>query len=158
MNHPKRLHSLQQSRSYHSAKKISYWLDDNYLDGIIGLVPVAGDILSQSFHAVFLYLSAVKLRSARLTLVILFNSLLDIFIGLIPLLGEVLDFVNKSYKRNLALIEGFAAGDKAVVSWVNRQAAMAAVGIVLMLAGIVMLAKWTFSLLAVLYHWLPNLF
>lgn len=160
MNHPTpiRHDALQRSRSYHAAKEISRYLDDYYIDGILGLIPVAGDVVSQSFHAVFLYVAAVKLRSARLTVVVLFNSLMDILIGLIPFLGDVLDFINKSHKRNFALIEGFALGDKAVISQVNRRAAMAAVGILLLLAGIVLLLKWSWALMVWLYHWVPTLF
>ena len=100
---------------------------------------------------VFIYVALIKLRSIRLTLVVIFNGLVDIAIGLIPLLGPVLDFWNKSYKRNFELIEGFIAGNSQVVQQVNRQASIAAIGLVLMGVAIFYLTVWSIELLQYLY-------
>ena len=95
-----RQQAIANSRSYHLSKQLSLYLDDYYLDGVIGLIPIVGQFVSQLFNVVFIYVALIKLRSIRLTLVVIFNGLVDIAIGLIPLLGPVLDFWNKSYKRN----------------------------------------------------------
>ncbi|MDO5357331.1 MAG: DUF4112 domain-containing protein [Conchiformibius sp.] len=138
--HP-RSHALYTSRSFQACRLLGRYLDDYYLDGIIGLFPVIGDLFGQMFNAVYLYAALFKLRSWRLTLVLLFNSVKDMLIGMIPLLGTFLDFFYKSNKRNFHLLEGFAAGDADTVRQVNRQAGMAAVGLLLTAAAAYWLVK-----------------
>lgn len=146
-----RQQAIAHSRSYHLSKQLSLYLDDYYLDGVIGLIPIVGQFVSQLFNVVFIYVALIKLRSIRLTLVVIFNGLVDIAIGLIPLLGPVLDFWNKSYKRNFELIEGFIAGNSQVVQQVNRQASIAAIGLVLTGVAIFYLTVWSIELLQYLY-------
>ena len=80
-----RQQAITHSRSYHLSKQLSLYLDDYYLDGVIGLIPIVGQFVSQLFNVVFIYVALIKLRSIRLTLVVIFNGLVDIAIGLIPL-------------------------------------------------------------------------
>ncbi|WP_416190603.1 DUF4112 domain-containing protein [Neisseria sp. CCUG12390] len=138
---------LENSRSYRLSRLLKRYLDDYYLDGFIGLIPVAGDVFSQMFNLVFVYISVFKIRSVSLTVVVIFNSLLDLLVGLIPLVGTVLDFFHRSYKRNFELLEGFSRNDAEVIHRVRHQALLAAVGIVLLTAACVWLLKNLFILL-----------
>lgn len=152
-----RQHRLSGSRSYRLCRQISTYLDDYYLDGIIGLMPVAGGFVSSAFSLVFVYVAMFKIRSWRLSLVILFNLLKDFVIGLIPLLGVILDFFYKANKRNFVLLDGFASGDERIIRQVNQQAMGAAMGLLLLgalAAGLIYVAveitAWLFAQIAAL--------
>lgn len=130
---------IEKSRHYQIIKISKKWFEDYYLDGILGLVPIVGDIASQFFSYSFLYVAIVKLKSYRLTMAILCNMLLDILIGLIPYLGIVLDFVHRSYKYNFNLIVGFVNDDPEIIRQVNKRATWTTVAVVVLLGLIVAL-------------------
>lgn len=136
-------HRLQQSRSYQLGKQIKTYLDDYYLDGIIGLIPVLGSTMGHAFNLVYLYIALFKLRSARLTVVILFNGLKDMVLGLIPILGTILDFFYKSNKKNFELIEQFAAKNPQTIKQVNQQASMALLGVLILCVLAYYLLVWS---------------
>lgn len=140
-----RQHRLSSSRSYQMCRQISVYLDDYYLDGVIGLIPVAGGMVSTAMSSVFMYVAIFKIRSFRLALVLLFNVFKDFVIGLIPFLGMILDFFYKSNKQNFALLDGFAAGDEAIIKQVNQQAIWSAIGLfvlTLVAIGLIYLTIW----------------
>lgn len=84
---------LLNSRSYQLGKQAKYYLDEYYyLDGIIGLIPVVGNVVSYGFTIIYIYIAWAKLRSKRLVLVIILNGLKDLAIGAIPIAGVILDF------------------------------------------------------------------
>ena len=62
---------MEQSRSYRAMKTATKVMDDYYLDPILGLVPVIGDIVPQLFNASFFYISIFKIRSYALTMTLL---------------------------------------------------------------------------------------
>jgi hypothetical protein len=75
------------------------------LDGLLGLIPVAGDLST-------LLLGFLVLREAqrlglprRKQALLVGNYLLDFLAGSIPLLGDLWDFGFKANKRNLKLIQ-----------------------------------------------------
>lgn len=75
------------------------------LDGIIGLIPVAGDL---STFAISGYMLVILARNgaggfllARMTL----NILIDAVIGMIPFLGDLFDVTFKANMRNLRLMQ-----------------------------------------------------
>lgn len=144
-SHNIRQHRLSGSRSYRLCRQISIYLDDHYLDGILGLVPIVGGMVSNAMGLVFVYVAIVKLRSFRLSLVILFNIIKDFVIGLIPFVGVILDFFYKSNKRNFALLDGFAAGDPNIIQQVNQQATFAAISLMILISlsfGLIYLTIW----------------
>lgn len=149
---------LERSRSFRLSRLLKRYLDDYYLDGVIGLVPVAGDVFGQTFNLVFVYISLFKIRSIPLTVVVIFNSLLDLLIGLIPFVGTILDFFHKSYKRNFELLEGFSRNDQQVIHQVRHQALFAAAGIVLVAYASFWLMKYAFILLEQGWQMILNLF
>lgn len=74
------------------------------LDGLLGLVPVVGDILS-AFISLYLIQRASKLGLSPWTKArMLWNVALDTLVGAIPILGDAFDVGFKSNKRNMALV------------------------------------------------------
>ncbi|SSY80213.1 DUF4112 domain-containing protein [Alysiella crassa] len=158
MNTKDKQNALQNSRSFQLGKQIKKYLDEYYLDGVIGLIPFVGSALSHCFNLVYIYIALVKLRSKRLTLVIIFNGLKDMVLGFIPILGTVLDFFYKSNKQNFELIEQFAAGNPDTIRQVNQRAAMAGVGILALCVAAYYLVKFGWFVLVWVFNTLMGLF
>lgn len=145
---------IEKSTHYQIVKLAKKWFDDYYLDGIIGLFPIVGDIVTQFFSYSFLYVAIVKVKSYRLTMAILLNSLIDILVGLIPYAGVVLDFVHRSYKHNFELIVGFVNDDKKVIQQVNRRALWTTIGVFIVLILIFVLIWLIITIFSGLYKWI----
>lgn len=154
----KRQQNLLKSKSFSLAHQLKIWLDDYHLDAVIGLIPVAGDFITQIFNLVFLYISAIKLKSFRLSILMIFNSLFDFTLGLIPYIGSILDFFNKSYKQNFALISGYALGDEQTMKKINKQSLWAIFGILILCVLIYFFIKFSIYILKVSFEFLSNLF
>jgi hypothetical protein len=75
------------------------------LDGIIGLVPGAGDLATFAVSGYMLLIMAQNGASGFVLARMALNILLDATIGSIPLLGDVFDFAFKANTRNLRLME-----------------------------------------------------
>ena len=75
------------------------------LDGIIGLIPGAGDI---STFAISVYLISIMARngaSGYLVARMVLNVVIDAVFGMIPLLGDLFDIAFKANMRNLKLMK-----------------------------------------------------
>jgi hypothetical protein len=75
------------------------------LDGIIGLIPGAGDL---STFAVSGYLLTIMARNGASGFVLarmVLNVLIDAIIGMIPILGDLFDIAFKANMRNLRLMK-----------------------------------------------------
>jgi hypothetical protein len=75
------------------------------LDGIIGLIPGAGDL---STFAVSGYLLTIMARNGASGFVLarmVLNVLIDAIIGMIPILGDIFDLAFKANMRNLKLMK-----------------------------------------------------
>ncbi len=75
------------------------------LDGIIGLIPGAGDLATFAVSGYMLLIMAQNGASGFVLARMALNILLDAAIGSIPLLGDVFDFAFKANTRNLRLME-----------------------------------------------------
>ena len=74
------------------------------LDGIIGLVPIAGDLISGLISS-YLIWEARQLGASRWVIGrMMANTLLDTTIGAIPVLGDAFDVVFRTNLRNMALL------------------------------------------------------
>lgn len=145
---------IENSVSYTSMKFIKRIMDDFFLDPILGLFPVVGDAFTQLFSLPFIYVSLFKVKSIPLTLNVLFNILLDILIGSIPAVGVFLDFVHKSFKKNLYLIVGFVEDDREIIRKVNRRAFWIAVGIFVLSYLIYKIISWSYSVTMAIFGWI----
>ncbi len=73
-------------------------------DFIIGLVPVAGDILSALVSG-YIILAALYHRAGIFTVArMLANVLLDLLIGLVPVIGDLFDIAWKANTKNVRLL------------------------------------------------------
>ena len=78
------------------------------LEALLGMVPVAGDVVS-GFLGLFLLIRALQFKLPKIVVVrMLLNSLLDLTIGAIPFIGDAFDFVYKSNTRNMKLFHEYA--------------------------------------------------
>lgn len=135
---------LEHSTSYSLAKEMAKYMDNYYLDPVIGFVlPMGiGDFLTQTLALPYLYISAVKIGSWKLSLAVIYNMLVDVLLGAIPFfIGDVLDVFNKSYKRNFDLIEGYIDGDPVVIETVDKNAVTVLVLIIVLI--VLIYALWT---------------
>ncbi len=75
------------------------------LDGLIGLLPVAGDTVG-GLVSVYLVVEAYRAgASSHLVSRMLINVLIDVFIGSIPVIGDIFDFFFKVNNRNLKMLK-----------------------------------------------------
>ncbi len=89
------------------------------LDGLIGLVPIAGDVLAGLLSAVIVIGAWSRGAPPVLLARMLVNLALDVGIGLIPVLGDAFDIAWKANRRNYALLERhlLAPGHHAARDW-----------------------------------------
>jgi Domain of unknown function (DUF4112) len=74
------------------------------LDGIVGLVPVAGDLIS-GLVSTYLIWEARQLGAPRWLLArMLVNIVLDTTVGAIPLVGDAFDVMFRANMKNMALL------------------------------------------------------
>lgn len=137
---------LMDCTSYRMMEGISKWLDKYFLDGIIGLIPVVGDISWTVFGLPFIYFSLFKVRSIPLTLAVTFNVLIDCLLGMIPFfIGNIIDFFHRSYLKNMRLVVGYVNDDKEVIAEVRRKAVWTAIFIAIICYLIYLLVSFLIS-------------
>jgi hypothetical protein len=74
------------------------------LDAIVGLVPVAGDVISGLISS-YLIWEARRIGAPRWLLArMMANTLLDTTLGAIPLVGDAFDVMFRANMRNMALL------------------------------------------------------
>ena len=75
------------------------------LDALLGVVPVAGDLLSAAI-GVYLVAQARELGASRwLQARMIGNLVLDAGLGLVPIAGDAVDIYFKAHLRNLRLLQ-----------------------------------------------------
>lgn len=101
------------------AEKLAAWLDDAYLDPIIGFVFPGGGDLATGGIGVYAVLTAVRLGLPRVVIArMLLNLALDTAVGAIPILGDLFDAFFKAHKRNARLLRQRHEGREArPVDW-----------------------------------------
>lgn len=129
--------------------------DDYFLDPIVGLVlPGVGDFLSSLAALPALHVAMFKLRSIKLSIAILYITILDVLCGVIPFAGDIVDFFYKSNKKACRWIIGYIDEDPETLSEINKAATWGVV--VLAILGVIIYAL--FSLIMSIYHWFAGIF
>lgn len=78
-------------------------------DGIIGLVPVLGDLATNAL-SLFILMQAALLGAPPAVLARMgINVLVDNFLDAIPVLGNLADFVWKANNKNVAILDAYLA-------------------------------------------------
>ena len=74
------------------------------LDGIIGLIPILGDVITGAM-GLYLILEARRLGATRWTMAkMMLNWGIDVSLGAIPILGDIFDIAFRSNAKNLRLL------------------------------------------------------
>lgn len=85
------------------------------LDSLIGLLPVAGDLVSALLGLGIVW-QARKLSAPRsLQLKMLTNIALDFLLGSVPIVGDIADVAFRKNARNATLLEAWAAKEAITV-------------------------------------------
>ncbi len=96
------------------------------IDGIVGLVPVVGDLFTGAM-GLYLILEARRLGARRWTMArMLVNWGLDAGLGAIPVVGDIFDFAFKSNSKNLRLLIADLEKRAVELREVNRETIRAA--------------------------------
>jgi Domain of unknown function (DUF4112) len=95
----------RENRSVRRAETLAHWLDDRWLDPLLGLVlPGVGDVLG-SLLGLYIVAVAVGQRLPAVTVArMLLNLALDALFGAIPVAGDLFDFAWKANRRNVVLL------------------------------------------------------
>ena len=79
------------------------------LDGILGMVPGVGDAVTAAI-AGYALLAAARMGAPKSVIARMAGNIVtDAAVGAVPLLGDLFDFAFKANRRNLRLLEQFAA-------------------------------------------------
>lgn len=94
-----------ENRSVRRAETLAHWLDDRWLDPLLGLVlPGVGDVVG-SLLGLYIVAVAIAQRLPAVTLArMLLNLALDALFGAVPLIGDLFDFAWKANRRNVTLL------------------------------------------------------
>jgi hypothetical protein len=95
-------------------ERLAYWLDDRFrvpgtrfrvgLDGLVGLVPGVGDVVTNALTAYIVY-QAWRLGIPRRVLLRMLGNLgIDTLVGIVPVAGDLLDLGFKANRRNVRLL------------------------------------------------------
>jgi hypothetical protein len=112
------------------AERLVRWLDDGLripgtrigvgLDPILGLLlPGAGDAVTGTGSVALLFLALRERVPTVILLRMCLNILVDVLGGLVPFVGDAFDFVWRSNRRNMDLIERYREDPKAEPSWAD---------------------------------------
>jgi hypothetical protein len=97
---------LQPEPHLEGLRTLVRWLDDRYLDPLLGFfVPGAGDLLSSAVGLAIVREGGRRGLPLATQSRMVLNLALDALIGSIPVVGDVFDVVFKANKKNLALLE-----------------------------------------------------
>ena len=105
---------LDRLYSVKNLKRLAWLLDDQFRvpvigyrvgwDFIIGLIPVAGDLITALISLFILFGARHHRVSLRVRLRMLLNIGLDFLVGIVPIIGDILDASFKSNAKNIKLL------------------------------------------------------
>lgn len=77
------------------------------LDGILGLLPGAGDVISMILSAYLIWIAFQMNIPKNKIAQMVYNIAIDALIGSVPVLGDIADFLYKANLKNLQILEEF---------------------------------------------------
>lgn len=82
------------------------------LDPVLGLIPGVGDVTT-AVMALVVFRTSLRLGVPRIIMVRMgLNIAFDCLMGIVPILGDAGDIVFKSNRRNMVLLQRYAAGPR----------------------------------------------
>jgi hypothetical protein len=118
VNEPEQVISIEErakrDRLRRHLERLAWILDARYVipgtkvrfgwDGLLGLIPVAGDVIMAAI-ATYIVIQGARLRPGRKVIAMMIgNVLLDLILGQVPVAGDVADVFFKANIRNLRLL------------------------------------------------------
>ncbi|HEY6475168.1 MAG TPA: DUF4112 domain-containing protein [Polyangia bacterium] len=139
-----------EDRALAVAETLAHWMDDRFLDPLMGLVlPGVGDLLG-SLLGLYPVLLAWRRRAPKPLLArMLLNLAADAAGGAIPIVGDIWDFMFKANARNLELLRARSVAGDVRGHWSDRTVvALAIVAVVIAFALPVLVAVGLWHLFA----------
>ncbi len=107
--------TIGQNRALKDVEYLAKWMDSRFripgtnfrfgLDGIIGLIPGAGDLSTFAVSSYMLLIMARNGASGFVLAKMVMNVLVDAIVGSIPFIGDLFDLAFKANMRNLRLMQ-----------------------------------------------------
>jgi hypothetical protein len=105
------------------------------LDGLVGLIPLIGDLITSGF-SFYIIINAARLGCSPSTLIrMAMNVLLDNVLNVIPFVGNIFDFFWKANTRNIILLNQHLNQPQRV-AWTSRLILMSLFIFLLLIMGI----------------------
>ncbi len=162
MNEEKRLQRrkrLMDNKAYQTMQGLSRYMDQYYLDALIGVIPGWGDAIALICVVPFVYFSLRVIKSIPLTLAVINNALRDILLGMIPFfVGDIIDIFHRANMQNMQMIQGFVDGDEAVIRQVNQRAWQSVAVLIILLLLIALMIWALVSFGSYLYSLVASIF
>ena len=141
-----------ENKAYQMMSNLTRYMDQYYLDALIGIIPGWGDAITLLSVVPFVYFSSRVIKSFPLTLAVLNNALRDVLMGMIPFfVGDIIDFFHRANIQNMHMIQGFVDGDEEVIKQVNQRAWQSAIVLIILLLLIVLIIWLLISFGSYLY-------
>lgn len=110
---PRSLEGISFAADLAKVQRLSRLLDNRYRvmgvgfgwDGIMGLIPGIGDILTAGMSTYIIYLARKHGAPKWLISRMIWNAGVDVAVGIVPVVGDVADFAWKSNLKNVRLLE-----------------------------------------------------
>ena len=99
----------QPDRALEAAETLALWLDNRFVDPLLGfLLPGFGDLLASALGLYPVLLAWQRRAPKSLIARMLLNLAADAAGGAIPVLGDIWDFLFRAHAKNLALLQSRA--------------------------------------------------
>src|SRR3954466_3325623 len=110
----------EPDRALEAAETLARWLDNRFLDPLLGLLlPGVGDVLGSAL-GLYPVLLAWRRRAPKALLArMLLNLAADAAGGAIPIIGDLWGFLFRAHARNLALLRARASGGAVRAHWTD---------------------------------------
>jgi Domain of unknown function (DUF4112) len=100
---------------YQDIERLAELFDDKFaipgipvrlgLDAILGLIPVAGDLIS-AIVSFYIVMRAAQAGISLFTILhMIFNVVVDLFIGVVPIFGDIADIGWRANRKNIRLLQ-----------------------------------------------------
>ena len=153
------MHKTATDKTRKKLERLAWFLDSSIkvpgfnarfgLDGLIGLIPGVGDVISALISSVVISEAARMGAPKILLLKMAFNVLIDTLLGAVPLVGDLFDFVWKSNQRNVRLLNQYLDSPRETV--VNSRLFVWGLSIVL-LSLVILIGSGVFMLVQALIN------
>ncbi|MGB1311811.1 MAG: DUF4112 domain-containing protein [Leucothrix sp.] len=145
---PSAAQQAENQRKLKSLDRLAWLLDSSIkipgtnrtvgLDGIIGLVPGIGDVFAGLLSGYIIIKALLMGLPIFVIAQMVMNMILEGVIGVIPLFGDIFDFIFKSNRRNVRLMQSYFEDPKETA----ERSASSVIGFLVVLFFVFLLTIW----------------